>query len=273
MGRDCLTRRFNAMDIIKIYLVSVIPEIIMSILLLILFLYGKKSFDVLRAITLQQKEELDRMKEKLNISDSKIASKVIDAIQNTNLATPTNATSSYNRLYAVFNKIKKATSDNLYNTMLKTKAARIAVYLFHNGTKTASGFTFVKISCVGEKVMGGSGIKEKILNHSNLPVNILDEMCGILYNTGRYIIYNDPNTMDTAKAQFISAPKIQYSQAVCLYDAENNVIGFILAEFEHAYIKQTSDEEYENLKSLCLEFAPIFSYSDYVNLTTIKDDD
>ena len=256
---------------LEIHLYHIIPMGLLTICLILILFYSRKANIVLKSMIEKHSNDLHEFKKTVVQSDSKIASKVISALQNSHISQAT-ITNGYNRLYAIFNKIKKATGDNLYNVMIGIKASRVAIYLFHNGTKTSSGFDFLKLSCVGEKIVIGSGIKEKILNHSNMPVNILDNMCDVLFNSGRYIIHNDESTMNTAKGQFISSNKIEYSQAVCLYDSDNNIIGFILAEFDHSYLKKTCDEEYERLKSLSNELAPIFSYSDYANLT-LKDDD
>lgn len=256
---------------LEFHLYHIIPMMLIAICILILFFYGHRANMVLKGMIEKYGNDLHEFKKSIVQSDSKTASKIISALQNSP-ASQGSITDRYNRLYAVFNKIKKATGDNLYNAMISIRASRVAIYLFHNGTKTSSGFDFLKVSCVGEKIMIGSGIKEKILSHSNIPVNILDNMYDVLFSSGRYIIHNDEPTMNTAKSQFISSNKIEYSQAICLYDANNNVIGFVLAEFDHSYLKKTGDEEYEKLKKLSTEFAPIFYYSDYTNLT-IKDEE
>ena len=176
---------------------------------------------------------------------------------------------SQEHLLQVFKKIQTILSDDLYRTMMKTNACRIAVYLFHNGTKTPTGFNFVKISCIGDKCQIGSGIKERILSHSNMPINLFDDMYDKLIDNGYYIIIRDANSgiMDTAKSEFLSAPKIQYSQAVCIYDFNNTTLGFILAEFEHAWDADTANTERERIVAFCKRLSPIFSYNDYANLT------
>lgn len=255
----------------EVHLYHILPMLLVATCIILIVFYIRKSNNGLKDLIERNRNDLRDFKKTVVQSDSKIASKIISALHNSHTSQET-ITNGYNKLYAIFNKIKKATGDNLYTIMMGIKASRVAIYLFHNGTKTSSGFDFLKVSCVGEKIVIGSGIKEKILNHSNMPVNVLDNMCDVLFSSGRYIIHNDESTMSTAKSQFISSNKIQYSQAVCLYDADNNIIGFVLAEFDHSYLKKTCDEEYERLKSLSNELAPIFSYSDYANLT-LKDDE
>ena len=170
-------------------------------------------------------------------------------------------------LLTTFSKIRSIIKDDLYITMNKTQACRTALYLFHNGTKSTKGLSFLKVSCIGERTLIGSGVKEQILNHNNMPVNIFDNMINKLIENGRYVIMNDEQTMQTARAQFISASKIRYSQAISIFDTNNNILGFILAEFDHTYTKQLSDEEYSKIKELCIKIAPILSFSNYADLT------
>ena len=76
-------------------------------------------------------------------------------------------------LLNTFTRLKKVIKEDLYSTMKITGASRTALYLFHNGTRSTQGISFVKVSCIGEKIVVGSGIKEQILSHANLPVNML----------------------------------------------------------------------------------------------------
>ena len=175
---------------------------------------------------------------------------------------------SYKSLFDLFYKIKKITSNDLYENMVNIKACRLAIYLFHNGTKTPHGINFLKMSCIGDRTLIGSGVKEKIISHSSLAVNLFDKMINDLFDSGRsLIIRNDPNIEDSFSSEFLSAEKIQYSQAVCIYDHDNNILGFLLAEFDHLYNKSVSDEEYGVLKDYANKLIPIFSLTNYTALT------
>ena len=170
-------------------------------------------------------------------------------------------------LLNTFAKLRRVIKDDLYATMHHTGACRTALYLFHNGTRSTEGISFLKISCIGERTLVGSGVKEQILNHSNMPVNIFDNMYDKLIENGRYVVMNDEKTMQTSRAQFISASKIRYSQAIGIYDSSNNILGFVLAEFDHAYNKAASDTEYAVLKDFTKKISPILSFSEYADLT------
>lgn len=177
----------------------------------------------------------------------------------------------HEELLNTFQKLRYVIKDDLTTTMNNTGACRVALYLLHNGQKSASGINFLKVSCVGERILIGSGVKEQIINHSNIPLNIFDNMLEKLIENGRYIVMNDDATMATARAQFISAPKVRYTQEVSIYDSSNNILGFVLAEYDHVYNKSTSDEEYEKLKEFSNKISPILTFSNYTNLT-LKDE-
>lgn len=169
-------------------------------------------------------------------------------------------------LINTFTRLGKVIKDDLYNIMNKVNASRAAIYLYHNGTRSPHGLSFLKLSCIGERTYVGSGIKEQIINHSNMPINLFDDMTEKLMNNGRYVIMNDEETMNSAKSQFISAPKVKYSQAISVYDASNNILGFILVEFQHSYNKITADGEYEIVKGLASKISPILSFTEYAEL-------
>ena len=79
-------------------------------------------------------------------------------------------------LMNIFVKLREATRENCVNTMNQIGAARIALYLFHNGTHSTHGINFIKMSCICEKVAIGSGIRERMMEHTNIPINLFDDM-------------------------------------------------------------------------------------------------
>ena len=175
-------------------------------------------------------------------------------------------------LLNIFDKLRKLIKEDLNNTITNTNAVRTGIYLFHNGTKSLQGLEFLKTSCIAEKIVVGSGIKERMIEHTNLPINLFDDMFDKLVSTGRYIIMNDEETMQTERSKFISNSKIRYSLAVCIYDNSNNILGFILSEYDHAYTKQVSDAEYKKLFEFAKKIAPVLSFSEYAD-TALKNTD
>lgn len=175
--------------------------------------------------------------------------------------------SSSERLLEVFCKLGSVIKEDLYSTTKQIEACRIGIYLYHNGTKSVSGVSFLKVSCIGERVLVGSGIQEQIYNHASMPINLFDEMTQLLVSEGQYIIMNDQASISSQPTkQFCSSSKVRYSQAVTIYDNNNYPLGFLLAEFLHPYSRDTSQMEYENLKHLVDKITPILSFSEYAEL-------
>lgn len=169
-----------------------------------------------------------------------------------------------NKVFKTFNKLSEAIKNDLSEVLKKTNSCRLALYLFHNGTKTIQGLNFVKMSCVGEKIVIGSGIKSQMVNHAGLMINLFDNAFSSLIDNGKYIIINNESITDVQE-KFISNDRVRYSIAVCIYDNDNNTLGFILAEFNHPYTKELSDKETEYLYEFAKKIAPLLSFSEYAN--------
>ena len=215
-----------------------------------------------------QNDNLVHFKESMVDQSNKSLTSIVDALKDGKGINEAISGNASLELAEIFSKIKRVYGENLYKTLMKTNACRTAIYLFHNGTRAIhGGFNFIKLSCVAEKCLGGSGVKERIFQQSNMQVNIFDEMYEKLLESERYVFIRDPNNeMQASVAEFISSPKIKYSQAVCLYDSGNNLLRFVLAEFDHVYDVHTADEEYDKIKDLCKTLLPIFSYAEYTDV-------
>ena len=224
----------------------------------------KKNLDLDKSLT----EKINTLNVELLDTIKKQNKQMMDSLSYMINSTPSNDDGKHHEeLLNTFVKLKNIIKDDLYYTMNSTGACRVALYLFHNGTKSTNGkISFIKLSCIGEKTLIGSGIQEQIVNHSNIPVNIFDNMYEKLISNGKYLILNDEETMMSARRQFISAKKIHYSYAVTVYDTNNNLLGFILAEYDHTYNKIVSDREYDELARLSAKISPILSFSDYAEI-------
>lgn len=171
-----------------------------------------------------------------------------------------------NKIFKTFNKLSEAIKNDLSEALKKTNSCRLALYLFHNGTKSIQGLSFVKMSCVGEKIVIGSGIKSQMINHAGLMINLFDDTFSTLIDNGKYIIINNESITDVQKEKFISNDRVRYSIAVCIYDNNNNTLGFVLAEFNHPYTKELSDKETGYLYEFAEKIAPLLSFSEYANI-------
>lgn len=169
-------------------------------------------------------------------------------------------------LMNVFVKLRESIKESCISTMNEIGAARIAIYLFHNGTHSTHGINFIKMSCICEKVAIGSGIRERMVDHTNIPINLFDDMIDKLITYDRYIIMNNEDLQETNHKMFISADKINYTQLVTIYDINNNMLGFVAVEMDRPYSKDDADREKEILDELVKQLVPVLSYSDYIKL-------
>ena len=166
-------------------------------------------------------------------------------------------------LMNIFMKLKDAIKENCINTMNEINCSRIAIYLFHNGIRSTHGIDFIKISCICEKVAIGSGIRERMIEHTSLPINLFDEMVSEMTNGGHYIIMNNEETQNSNHKIFISSEKIQYALLVPFFDMNNNILGFISVEINRPYSKDEVDKHMEVLNMLVKQLVPVLSYSEY----------
>lgn len=169
-------------------------------------------------------------------------------------------------LMSVFIKLRSSIKENCITAMNKIGSDRIAIYLFHNGTHSTHGISFFKMSCICEKVAVGSGVRERMIEHTNIPINLFDDMIEKLITNDRYIIMNNEETQATSHKLFISSDKIKYTQIITIYDINNNMLGFVAAEMDKIYSKDEVDKEREVLNELVKQLVPVLSYSDYISI-------
>ena len=172
-------------------------------------------------------------------------------------------------LFGKFVKLRDALKINCLTTMNSVNASRIAIYLFHNGMYSTHGISFFKMSCICEKVVVGSGIRERTIEHSNIPLNLFDNMINELIVNGEYIIKNSED-LRSNHSILISSPKIKYAHAVSIYDSNNNILGFILIEMKCEYDEDYVLDETAQLKTLVSQVTPILTYSNYIDTTLNK---
>ncbi len=177
-----------------------------------------------------------------------------------------NNTNTEKDLMNIFLKLRGAIRENCVTSMTQIGAARLAIYLLHNGSRSTHGINFFKMSCICEKVAVGSGIRERMIEHTNIPINLFDEMIDKLITNNRYIIMNDYSVQSTNQKIFISAQKINYTQLIAIYDINNNMLGFVAAEMDKPYDKNEADKEKKVLDDLVKQLVPVLSYSDYISM-------
>lgn len=116
---------------------------------------------------------------------------------------------------------------------LNLNADRVGIYVFHNGNKSSHGLPFYKMSCIGEWVIRGQGINTRGKKHVDLPLHVFSAIIESLYNTGNYtnigkVLGND----ELAFKEFITGSNILYLYMLSIYDDDDNLAGFSIAEFK-----------------------------------------
>ena len=154
-------------------------------------------------------------------------------------------------------------------TMDELDGYRLAIY---NGNVSTHGINFFKMTCICEKIKLGSGIKEQYLNHTNIAINLFDDMMDKLISNGKFIIINNKDILDSNEKIFISSNKIKYSIAVSIFDNNNNILGFILIEFAHEYDRAVASKEVNILESLEQQIMPVLSYSNYFDAAIVGEE-
>lgn len=177
-------------------------------------------------------------------------------------------------LIDMFLKLGSALKKECKNTLDVIDAARTAIYMFHNGINSVSGFHFLKFSCICEYFTRGSGSKSRIQEHSNIPVSLLDDTIDQLIRNGNCIVYTGDRSEGTETHDYETSNQITYrvllknSDESCIfytiYDLENNPIGFILSEFNNKLfsLKDLKNKR-EYLKHLADKVSPILEVSNY----------
>ena len=200
--------------------------------------------------------------------DNEFIKQVLNMVSDQNSNNTKEKVTTEKNLMNIFVKLRNSIRENCVTAMTSIGAARIAIYLFHNGTRSSHGVSFFKMSCICEKVAVGSGVRERMMEHTNIPINLFDEMIEKLINYDRYIIINDENAQESNHKIFISADKISYVQLVTIYDINNNMLGFVSAEMDKDYSKDDVDAEKKVLDELVKQLVPVLSYSDYISMKT-----
>ena len=192
--------------IVPLALLLIVSIVLLLIAVFIIVSNKKLMEDFTTNISYDYSNYKDQLKEQ----NDTLTKQLLSQISNNNTSgndTKENAITGKN-LINIFVKLRQATKENCVTAMNKIGAVRIAIYLFHNGTHSTHGINFVKMSCICEKVVVGSGIREQMIDHTNIPINLFDEMIDKLITYNRYIIMNNEETQETNHKMFISADKI-----------------------------------------------------------------
>ena len=240
---------------------AVILAVVVAVFIYIIY-NNHKMYEKFQKQSMQNSEEYkDGMVE--------ITKKVVDQILDT-YDKKQNDVKKEPDLMVTFAKLRESMHDYCKDCMDDIRADRLAIYLFHNGSHSTHGIKFFKVSCICESVRIGSGIREHSIEHSNIPLNLFDEMIDGLLKDGEYIIINDGNLQNKNSRIFISSDKIKYAIAESIFDKNNVILGFILIESSKDYNLTAVEQQREGLNKLVYQISPLLVYGDYIDINIEK---
>lgn len=240
---------------------AVILAVVVAIFIYIIY-NNHKMYEKFQKQSMQNSEEYkDGMVE--------ITKRVVDQILDT-YDKKLNSTKKEPDLMETFVKLRESMQDYCKDCMDNIRADRLAIYLFHNGAHSTHGIKFFKVSCICENVRIGSGIREHSIEHSNIPLNLFDEMIDKLLKDGEYIIINDDTLKNKNSRIFISCDKIQYAIAEAIFDKNNVILGFVIIESSKNYNNTVVQQQRDELNKLVYQLSPLLVYGDYIDINIEK---
>lgn len=130
----------------------------------------------------------------------------------------------------------------------KIGADRMGIYVFHNGNRSIHGLPFFKMSCVGEWLKTNVGAKKNI--HSELPLYVYDDIILALYEDGYFENITNPSRESDMVSSFSVSSTFIYVFMLGIYDSNNNLAGFSIAEFKKKPEDITIEEIKESMQQL-----------------------
>lgn len=245
---------------------------IFSIAVIILLLVAfniHKTKKMMESCQVKMKEQNEEYTRNIELQNQKFVLEVVKSltVQQEKLLAKVSAPHENRNLLNTFMKLRESLIGNCTKTMQSINASRIAIYLFHNGTRSTHGIDFFKMSCICEEIKPGSGIREKLIEHSSVQINLFDTMVDKLITNGRYLIMNDEEQQYSSHRMFLSTKAVAYAQLVAIFDHSNNILGFVCAEMMHEYDRENAMKEKTDLEDLIVQIVPVLSYSEYIDTT------
>ena len=144
-------------------------------------------------------------------------------------------------------------------------ASRIGIYVFHNGNSSICGLPFFKFSCVHEWTSNGSGtIRGKY--HTDIPLQYFNDFIEDLWKNGVYKTTNIDKAIkdDPSLEEFIVYSHINALYIIGVYDVNDKLAGFIIAEFDHEEDFDTNESRdrviSDSLKEMSGKISPIIGH-------------
>ena len=111
----------------------------------------------------------------------------------------------------------------------RTKADRVAVYVFHNGQRMLNGGHLLKCSCLNEY-----SLSEKYLyafRHKDTPISQLSPICNSLLEKGCYTCPDTSSIEDPQLKRWVNMYEYKSIFVKAIFNTHGEVIGFVATEF------------------------------------------
>lgn len=188
------------------------------------------------------------------------------------ISTPSTPVYNEKNIVEIFVKLNDLLKADCKSTQEEINADRVSIYVFHNGTTSSHGIPFFKMSCISEFIIRGHGLSSKLIDHTNLPLNMFDTIISQLFNTGEFIITNNEKNKSSDPISYIFiGPKVNTCILESIFDSDNNMLGFVCGEFRTELTHDELDEKIKALNELCSKIKPVLEFSDYQEIQTRRD--
>lgn len=122
--------------------------------------------------------------------------------------------------------------DHLKYLYHRTKADRVAVYVFHNGQRMLNGGHLLKMSCLNEY-----SLSEKLCyagRHKDTPISQISVVCNSLLEKGCWSCEDTSTVTDPSLKQWIKAFDYKSVFIKGVFNTHGEVIGFVSSEYIEA---------------------------------------
>ena len=148
-------------------------------------------------------------------------------------------------LFRVSVECSSLIDEHLKYLYCRTKADRVAVYVFHNGQRMLNGGHLLKCSCLNEY-----SLSEKYcysVKHKDTPISQLSPICTSLLDNGYYDCADTSTVTDTSLKRWVKLYGYKSMFVKSVFNTHGDVIGFVTKEFIDTpvypdKIKVTKDE-------------------------------
>lgn len=111
---------------------------------------------------------------------------------------------------------------------------RIAIYVFHNGTKAISGYPFIKFSCIYEYTNHNVEATIRGRNHKDVIIYEYSDLVNTLITDNEYVCSNIDNLDSQDQiVKFIAGSDVKSIYMKAIKSEDDDIIGFTVAEFSN----------------------------------------